>query len=116
MTIKNPTTLLTQAVKYPAAIEEKLPAGAPKISTMLTDTAAKLPVLPDLPVELPDLPAAPTLPEMPTSTAGALNLPFVSAAKVTKVTNGGKTVTPLEQAYTQPTAGVLQEVTTRRGM
>ncbi|MBA7636978.1 hypothetical protein ES703_44610 [subsurface metagenome] len=53
------------ATGLPAAIEAKLPAGAPKISATLVDFANKLPAVPDLPIELPDLPAVPTLPEMP---------------------------------------------------
>lgn len=111
MPIKNPTDLLTQAVKYPAFIEGKLPTGAPVLSTMLTDTAAKLPRLPDLPMEIPDLPEVPA---MPGGNGGAgLGGLFVSAAKVTPVSAG---VSPVEQAYTQPTAGVLQEVVSRRGM
>lgn len=76
MPIKNPKALLIEAIKLPAAIEAKLPEGAPKISTMLTDAAGKLPVeLPDFPMELPDLPAPPELPEIPG--APALARPFV---------------------------------------
>lgn len=63
--MKNFGDLLLQAANLPAAIEAKLPTGAPKLSTMLTDTAGKLPKLPDLPVTLPDLPAVPELPAMP---------------------------------------------------
>jgi len=65
MAIKNIKTLLTQATSFPAAIEEKLPEGAPKVSTMLLDAADKIPVVPDFPVELPDLPAVPEIPEFP---------------------------------------------------
>jgi len=67
MPIKNIKALLTQATNFPAAIEAKLPEGAPKISTMLLDAADKIPQVPDFPMELPDLPAPPELPEMPGS-------------------------------------------------
>ena len=65
MGYKNPISLLVDATKLPAAIEAKLPAGAPAISTMLADAASKLPAVPDFPVEIPDLPAPPELPEAP---------------------------------------------------
>lgn len=63
--IKNPTDFLIQATKLPAAIEAILPAGAPKVSQFLVDTAAKLPKVPDLIVQLPDLPGIPALPALP---------------------------------------------------
>lgn len=63
--IKNIKSLLTEATSYPAAIEAKLPAGVPKLSTMLLDVAGKIPAVPDFPVALPDLPAPPVLPELP---------------------------------------------------
>jgi len=63
--MKNIKTLLTQATSFPAAIEAKLPAGAPKVSTMLLDAAGKIPDVPDFPVEIPDLPAPPELPALP---------------------------------------------------
>lgn len=62
---KNIKGLLLDAAKFPAAIEEMLPEGAPKLSTILLDTAEKMPGLPDFIVEVPDLPAPPELPEMP---------------------------------------------------
>ncbi len=65
MPYKNPTELLVDATKLPAAIEAKLPAGAPKLSTTLVDIATKLPKVPDFPMELPDLPALPEMPELP---------------------------------------------------
>lgn len=65
MAIKNIKTLLAQATNFPAAVEAKLPEGAPKVSTMLLDAAGKIPDVPDFPVEIPDLPAPPTLPEFP---------------------------------------------------
>jgi len=65
MPIVNVKGLLTQATAYPAAIEAKLPEGAPKVSTMLLDTAVKIPVVPDFPMAVPDLPAVPELPGMP---------------------------------------------------
>jgi hypothetical protein len=66
MSYKNPKELLTAATALPAAIEAKLPSGAPKLSTMLLDATGKMPDLPDFPVELPDLPAVPELPAGPT--------------------------------------------------
>lgn len=83
MGIKNPTQFLIQATQLPAAIEAKLPAGAPKISVTLTDFANKLPVVPDFPVELPDLPAVPTLPEMPALPGGAGLRRYVRGVEVT---------------------------------
>lgn len=65
MGIKNIKGLLTQATSLPAAIEAKLPEGAPKVSTMLLDAAGKIPAVPDFPVEIPDLPAVPEIPEFP---------------------------------------------------
>jgi len=53
MAYKNPKELLTAATALPVAIEAKLPAGAPKISTTLLDITEKMPALPDFPVELP---------------------------------------------------------------
>lgn len=61
----NPKEVLAAATMYPAAIEAKLPAGAPKISQMLTEAAGSLPDLPNFPVEVPDLPQPPALPAMP---------------------------------------------------
>ena len=80
MSYKNPKELLTAATALPAAIEAKLPAGAPKVSTMLLDAAGKLPDLPDFPVELPDLPAVPELPKLPG--ALALSRRYVTAVEV----------------------------------
>jgi len=65
MAIKNIKTLLTQATNFPAAVEAKLPEGAPKVSTMLLDATDKIPAIPDFPVEIPDLPTPPTIPELP---------------------------------------------------
>jgi len=62
--MKNPTDILIDATKFPAAIEAKLPPGAPKISGVLVDIAGKLPAVPDLPIDIP-APPAPVLPELP---------------------------------------------------
>ena len=80
MPYKNPKELLTAATALPAAIEAKLPSGAPKVSTMLLDATNKLPALPDFPMELPDLPAVPKLPELPAAPAGLRR--YVSAVEV----------------------------------
>lgn len=75
MPYKNPKEFLADATKLPAAIEAKLPAGAPKISTTLVTTAAGLPDLPDFPMAIPDLPAPPELPAI-APPAGVM--PFVT--------------------------------------
>jgi len=62
--MKNPTDILIDATKFPRALEAKLPEGAPKISETLVDIAGKLPVLPDLPIDIP-APPEPELPEFP---------------------------------------------------
>lgn len=80
MGYKNPKELLTAATALPAAIEARLPEGAPKVSTMLLDATGRLPDLPDFPVELPDLPAVPELPELPAGPAGLRR--YVSAVEV----------------------------------
>ena len=122
MAIKNVKGLLTQATALPAAVEAMLPAGAPKLSTMLLDTANKIPeTIPDFPVELPDLPAVPTLPEFPTPPGGGgeagLARTYVTRVEVIPApTPARATVTPLVQEYTQPIGGVIGQVSTRRGM
>ncbi|MBA7691552.1 hypothetical protein ES703_100097 [subsurface metagenome] len=109
MPIKNIKGLLTQATNLPAAIEAKLPEGAPKLSTMLLDAAGKIPAVPDFPVEIPDLPAPPEFPEMPElpGIPGGLKRPFVTGVEVTPVT---------ERIIPSPAVGVIPEVRTRRGM
>lgn len=62
--MKNPTDILIDATKFPRALEAKLPEGAPKISDTLADIASKLPVVPDLPIDIP-APPVPELPELP---------------------------------------------------
>lgn len=83
--MKNPKELLVAAANFPAAVEAKLPEGAPKLSTMLLDTAEKMPELPDFVVELPDLPAPPELPELP-GAPGELGRRFVTGVEVRPVT------------------------------
>jgi len=82
MAIKNIKTLLTQITSFPAAVEAKLPEGAPNVSTMLRDAAGKIPETPDFPVEIPDLPAAPAFPELPGTPAG-LARTYVTEVEVT---------------------------------
>jgi hypothetical protein len=65
MAINNPQDVLNEGVALPLAIEAVLPAGAPKISTFLTQVAADAPVLPDFPAPLPDLPAFTSTPPPP---------------------------------------------------
>jgi len=108
MPIKNPKDLLLDATKFPAAIEAKLPEGAPKISTMLADTAGKIPAIPDFPIEIPDLPAPPTIPEVPAGLRGLGLQPFVTGVEVTPVTR--------REIIPSPAVGVIPEVVTRRGM
>jgi len=108
MGYKNPKELLTAATALPAAIEAKLPKGAPKVSTMLLDVTGKLPDLPDFPIELPDLPA---VPELPAGPAGLRR--YVSAVEV----RASPAPAPTRQVVIpSPAAGVLPEVVTRRGM
>lgn len=81
MSYKNIVEVLVDATKFPAAVEAKLPAGAPKISEMLTDAAGKIPAVPDFPMEIPALPAPPEIPEGP---GGALGLKrYVTGVEVT---------------------------------
>ncbi len=95
MPYKNPKELLDAATALPAAIEAKLPAGAPKVSTMLLDAANKLPTLPDFPIELPNLPAVSELPAMPGGASlrryvTAVEVVPTSTARVTPVTAAGR--------------------------
>ncbi len=86
MPYKNVKDVLTDATKYPAAIEGRLPEGAPKISTTLTDIAGRIPAIPDFPMEIPDLPAVPELPEMPGELRGlGRGRRFVTGVEVTQV-------------------------------
>lgn len=82
MPYKNPKELLAAATALPAAIEGRLPSGAPKVSTMLLGATDKIPALPDFPVELPDLPAVPELPVLPGPSALGLGRRYVSAVEV----------------------------------
>lgn len=93
MAIKNIKTLLTQATKYPAAIEAKLPEAVPKLSTMMLDAANQLPDTPDWPIELPDLMEPPeiAIPGAP----GALGKRYVTGAKITPATEVVVTTKPL---------------------
>lgn len=83
MAYKNVRELLLDATKFPAAIEAKLPEGAPVISTILLDVAGKIPDVPDFPMEIPDLPAPPELPEFPGGELGKRRP--VSGVKVTPI-------------------------------
>lgn len=83
--IKNIKGLLTQATALPAAIEAKLPEGAPKLSTMLLDATGTIPVLPDFPVEIPDLPAVPEIPAFPALPGGAGLRRYVTGVEVREV-------------------------------
>lgn len=119
---KNIKTLLLDATKFPAAIEAKLPEGAPKISTMLVDATGKIPAVPDFPVEIPDLPAPPELPELPEFPGGAGLKSYVSGVEVTPVGAPVKReVIPSpavakREIIPSPAVGVLPEIITRRGM
>jgi len=94
MAYKNVKELLLDATKFPAAIEAKLPAGAPKISTMLVDATGKIPDVPDFPVEAPDLPAPPELPELPAPPGGAGLRQYVTGVEVTPITGAGAAAAP----------------------
>lgn len=114
MAYTNPTQILVDAAKYPAALEAKLPEQLPRISGTLIDTANKLPVLPDFPMEIPGMPAPPELPDLPDLPefpGGGAGLPFVTKATVTPVNSR---IT--REVIPSPAVGVLPEVKTRRGM
>lgn len=88
MPYKNPKALLDAATALPAAIEAKLPAGAPKISTKLLEfDSMVVSKLPDFPVEIPDLPPVPALPELP---RGAALRRYVTGVEVTPTPTAGK--------------------------
>lgn len=109
MPYKNVKQLLVDATKLPVAIEAKLPEGAPKISTMLVDTAGRIPVVPDFPMEIPDLPAPPELPAMPA-------LPGAPTAGLPRRFVGAGETTARQVVIPSPAVGVIPEVITRRGM
>ena len=112
MAYKNVKELLADATKFPAAIEAKLPEGAPKISTMLIDATGKIPAVPDFPMEIPALPTPPELPELPEfPTGGGLRRRYVSGVEVTPIGNTQK-----REIIPSPAVGLLPEVITRRGM
>ena len=113
MGYKNPKELLTAATALPAAIEAKLPEGAPKVSTMLLDAAGKIPDLPDFPMELPDLPAVPTLPEMPGAPAGLRR--YVTGVEVRPMAPTPAPARRRVEIVPSPAVGVLPEVIQRRG-
>jgi len=95
MAYKNVKELLLDATKFPAAIEAKLPAGAPKISTMLVDATGKIPDVPDFPAEVPDLPAPPELPELPAPPGGAGLRRYVTGVEVTPITGAAAAPRPI---------------------
>ena len=109
MPYKNVKEVLVDATKFPAAIEARLPEGAPKVSTMLADAAGRIPAVPDFPMEIPDLPAVPELPEMPGELRGLGRRRFVTGVEVTPVTTRREIVP-------SPAVGVIPEVISRRGM
>ena len=111
MPYKNVKEVLVDATKYPAAIETRLPEGAPKVSTMLADAAGRIPAVPDFPMEIPDLPAVPELPEAPAGLRGLGGRRFVTGVEVRQAPTAAKTV-----IVPSPTVGVLPEVISRRGM
>lgn len=108
---KNIKDILLDATKYPAAIEARLPAGAPTISATLLDVAGKIPVVPDFPIEIPDLPAPFEIPALPEFPGGGLGRRFVSGVEVTPISNPVK-----REIIPSPAVGLLPEVITRRGM
>ena len=115
MPYKNIKTVLTDATKYPAAVEAKLPAGAPKLSTMLLDAAGMIPAVPDFPMEIPDMPAPPELPVMPEFPGGAGLPRYVSGVTVTPV-GAPINARVTREVIPSPAVGVVPEVQTRRGM
>ena len=104
---KNIKDILIGFTRFPAAVEAKLPEGAPKISTMLVDATGKIPAVPDFPVEIPDVPAPPELPALPELPGPEGLKRYVSGVEVTPVKR---------EVIPSPAVGVIPEVTTRRGM
>jgi len=90
------TGVLTDAAKYPAALEAALPI--PKISTFLKSTAGKLSMIPALPFNIPALPAPPAK-----VASGSSSLKVESGAG-----SGGGTNVPI--------SGPLPQVIVTRGM
>ncbi|GAH49482.1 unnamed protein product, partial [marine sediment metagenome] len=83
------------------------------------DTAVKIPVVPDFPMEIPELPAPPELPEFPAAPGGAGLRRYVSGVDVTPV--GASARVPVNARITRevipsPAVGVIPEVISRRGM
>ena len=119
MPYKNIKAVLTDATKYPAAVEAKLPAGAPKLSTMLLDAAGMIPAVPDFPMEIPDMPAPPelpALPEMPMFPGGELGRRYVSGVTVRPIGGPSAPAVVKREVIPSPAVGVLPEVRTRRGL
>ena len=112
MGYKNPKALLDAATALPAAIEAKLPAAAPKVSTKLlefnTNVVSKLP---DFPMELPALPAIPELPGLP-GPGAELSRMYVTGVEIRPVPAPSNR----SEVIRSPSVGVLPEVITRRGM
>jgi len=115
MAYKNVKELLVDATKFPAAIEAKLPAGAPTISTMLLDAAGKIPAVPDFPMEIPALPAPLELPTLPEFPAGGGLGRYVSGVTVRPI-GGSPPAVVKREVIPSPVVGVLPEVRTRRGL
>jgi len=95
--MKNPTDILIDATKFPAAIEAKLPAGAPKLSETLADIASKLPKVPDLPIDIP-APPVPELPEMPALPGAPELRRYVTGVEVTPTPAPPPTPPPARKA------------------
>ena len=103
MAYKNVKELLVDATKFPAAIEAKLPEGAPKISTTLIDVAGRIPAVPDFPMEIPALPAPPEIPALPEFPGGDLGRRrYVSGVTVTPV--GAVVREPVRRVTVSPEA------------
>lgn len=86
MPYKNPKELLDAATALPAAIETRLPAGAPKISSRLLDFNSKVvSKLPDFPFAIPNLPPVPELPPTP----GGLRR-YIQGVEITPSPAGGQ--------------------------
>lgn len=111
MTYKNPKSLLDAATALPAAIEAKLPAGAPKLSTKLLDFDDKvISKLPGFPVDLPDLPAVPALPAGPGG--AALGRRYITAAEVRETPAPAQTK---DHALPNPVGQVSTQIIEKRG-
>lgn len=117
--------ILAKQAALPARIEQALPAAAPKISTIMRDIAASLPVDPILPVN----PLAPN-DDPPVAVMDIIKgiddiipaFPAIGTGTTLARASGNRAITvtqpnPITQErIPSPSVGIIPEVITRRGM